>query len=102
MIDFEAWVIDVKRKSATHESGYSLVVEGSVKDPSAVNPGRVPKGLSAHDQVRLLRIGLEKLASSKESSIDAETKAVDSPVKKTYQRPANLPRKPLLSLKKRS
>lgn len=94
MIDFEAWKVDPAKRIATHESGYKLVIEGSLKDPSAVSPGRVPEGLTAHDQVKLLRMGLEALAN-------CEGAVAKKPVREAYQRPANLARKPLLTLKKR-
>ena len=61
----------------------------------------MPKEIGAHEQVRLLRLGLEALAGA--SGQDGElssSPSIRSLSNETYQRPANLPRKPLLSLKK--
>ena len=41
-MNFDAWTVDLKSSSATHESGFRIDVEGNPKDPSAVNPGRFP------------------------------------------------------------
>ncbi len=103
----EAWAVDLIRKTATHSSGYSLAAEGNLKDPSSVSPGRTPPGLSAHDQVRLLREGLEALANAAKGAPGNENSESSGPsvrklAKTTYQRPENLARKPLLTLKKRS
>jgi hypothetical protein len=107
MSDIEEWSVDLTRKTATHTSGYSLTVEGSLQDPSSVSPGRTPAGLSAHDQVRLLREGLDVLAkNAKDNPIEAASESSGPSIRKlaksTYQRPENLARKPLLTLKKRS
>jgi len=96
-----AWSVDLKMKTATHVSGFSLTIEGNPKDPSSVSPGRTPKEIGAHEQVRLLRLGLEALAdASGASGEDASGPSIRNVSKEAYQRPANLSRKPLLSLKK--
>jgi len=95
------WSVDLKSKTATHASGFSLTVEGNPKDPSSVSPGRTPKDIGAHEQVKLLRLGLEALAdASGPSGDDVSGPSIRKVSKEAYQRPANLPRKPLLSLKK--
>jgi len=96
-----AWSVDLKSKTATHASGFSLTVEGNPKDPSSVSPGRTPKDIGAHEQVKLLRLGLEALAGASGSSEESSSAPVIRHLnKESYQRPANLARKPLLSLKK--
>ena len=96
-----AWSVDLKTKTATHTSGFSLTIEGNPKDPSAVSPGRMPKEMGAHEQVKLLRLGLEALAgASGQAGGVFSGPDIRNLSKETYQRPANLPRKPLLSLKK--
>jgi len=97
----DSWSVDLKMKTATHVSGFSLTIEGNPKDPSSVSPGRMPKEIGAHEQVRLLRLGLEALAAaSGPGGGDATGPSIRKVSKEAYQRPANLPRKPLLSLKK--
>jgi len=63
-INFDDWEINLEAMSATHSSGFTLSVEGSVRNPSAVHPGPFPKHLSALEQVRLLRHGVEALAKA--------------------------------------
>jgi len=102
-MNFEDWTVDLKRCSATHVSGFMIEIEGSPRDPSAVHPGRCPAGISAMDQVRLLRFGLDALAQEAgRVATEREEESVRQMVKKSYQRPANQPRKPLLSLKKKN
>lgn len=103
-MDFEAWTVDLTTLSATHESGFSLSIEGHPKDPSNVNPGRFPAGLSGVEQARLLRHGIEALAKAAPAR-GAANKTVPykntKPKKPVYNRPANKPKRPVLSLKKR-
>lgn len=96
-MDFEAWTVDLKTLSATHASGFRLEVEGSPKDPSAVHPGKFPQGLSSIEQVRLVRTGVEALAGAAKVASAAKTKVI----KKAYVAPANRPKRPTLSLKKK-
>ncbi|AFU97611.1 hypothetical protein [Simiduia agarivorans] len=63
-MDFDDWKVGGDGRSASHPSGFTLTIEGNPKDPSAVNPGRFPPGLSAIEQVRLLRHGVEAIASA--------------------------------------
>ncbi len=95
-MDFSAWVVDLKTLTATHDSGFRLEIEGSPKDPSAVHPGKFPKGLSSIDQVRLVRTGVEALASEAKQTRTKSSTAI----KKTYVPPANKPKRDTLSLKK--
>ncbi len=95
-MDFSAWVVDLKTLTATHDSGFRLEIEGSPKDPSAVHPGKFPKGLSSIEQVRLVRTGVEALATEAKQA-RSKSPAV---VKKAYVPPANKPKRDTLSLKK--
>lgn len=67
-MDFHDWVADPEAGTATHASGFTLKVEGNPRDPSAVDPGKFPAGLSFAEQARLLRVGLEHLAKAADSS----------------------------------
>ncbi|WP_439133585.1 hypothetical protein [Pseudomaricurvus sp.] len=97
-MNLEAWTVDLKSLSATHESGFRLEIEGNPKDPSAVHPGKFPKGLTSIEQVRLVRLGVE--AITKEAKNSRSTRPV---VKKpAYIPPANKPKRATLSLKKKS
>jgi hypothetical protein len=92
-MNFEAWNVDLDTASAVHECGLRITVEGDPANPNGVNPGKFPEHLSAVEQARLLRCGLEaiqKAALSARSARSAEPKSV---VKHT-------PTRPLLSLKK--
>lgn len=91
-INFDDWEVNLEAMSATHSTGFTLSVEGSVRNPSAVHPGPFPKHLSALEQVRLLRYGVEALAKAAKNS--------PQPVSKPAPRPSDRPRKTLLKLKR--
>jgi hypothetical protein len=93
-MDFDAWTVDLKSLSATHDCGFRLEIEGSAKDPSAVHPGKFPAGLNGIEQARLVRTGVEALAK-------AASKKPAAPKKPAYKAPADKPKRPVLSLKKR-
>ncbi|GAB2190414.1 hypothetical protein [Sessilibacter sp. MAH2] len=118
-IDFEDWEIDLKNLSATHPCGFTISVEGSPRNPSVVHPGPFPKHLSALDQVRLLRHGVEAIAKASRDSGDVgnsrygnrrehQAKVVKKPSgnssnSNTGNRDnGNRAKKPLLSLKKKN
>lgn len=65
-IDYEAWEVDLPSGRALHASGFSVTVEGDVRDPSGVAPADYPPGLSYAEQARLLRCGMEALARAPE------------------------------------
>jgi len=94
-MNFDAWSVDLKTASATHESGFRIEIEGNPKDPSAVNPGRFPKELSGIEQVRLLRIGVEAIAKAAKSHHSAPP-AVPKPRVSQHK-----PTRPVLSLKRK-
>lgn len=111
-IDFEDWDVDLKKLSATHSCGFTLTVEGSVKNPSTVHPGPFPKHLSALDQVRLLRHGVEAISKAGRNDpnyreqnnrrYDRNTSTTKVVKKTSSTVNANRAKKPILSLKKKS
>ena len=94
-MDFTAWTVDLSTLSASHESGFTIEIEGNPKDPSSVSPGRFPAQLSGVEQARLLRHGMEAIAKAAAKNRPAK------PKKAAYVPPANKPKRPVLSLKKR-
>jgi hypothetical protein len=96
-MDFDAWTVDLKTLSATHSCGFRLEIEGSAKDPSAVHPGKFPGGISGIDQARLVRTGVEAIAKAPSQS-SARSAVAKKPA---YKAPANKPKRPVLSLKKK-
>ena len=106
-MDFTNWKVDLNALSATHSSGFSLTIEGSPADPIAVNPGRFPDGLSAVEQARLLRMGLEALAKeAKDKPVKGYSASPSGSAsvskKPAYVAPANKPKRAKLSLKKKA
>ena len=97
-MDFTAWKVDLSTLSASHASGFKIEIEGNPKDPSGVSPGRFPPELSGVDQARLLRHGIEAIASA---AATAKAKPKPTAKKPVYIPPANKPKRPVLSLKKR-
>lgn len=97
-IDFDDWDVNLKALSAVHSSGFTLSVEGSARNPSAVHPGPFPKHLSSLEQVRLLRHGVEAIAKAgKSEAPKAPPKVVSKPAFKS-----NRPKKSLLTLKRKT
>lgn len=60
-MDFDAWNVDLKSKSAFHITGFRIVVEGDPLHPMGVIPSHFPDGLNAIDQAKLLRSGMKAL-----------------------------------------
>lgn len=67
-MDFNAWDVDLESATAVHISGFKITVEGDVKDPMGVHPGKFPEALEALEQARLLRSGLEAIVSQAQKS----------------------------------
>lgn len=63
-MDFEAWKVDLKTKTAYHETGCRITVEGSPKHPVGVIPTHFPAGLSAVEEARLLRCGMKAIVNT--------------------------------------
>lgn len=110
-IDFDAWQTDVENGRAVHASGFSLSVEGDVRNPSSVAPADYPQGLSYADQARLLRCGMQALASApsdgarvnghsqKPTQLKTRARRAEEDAKLFAQR-KDRPERPRLSLKK--
>lgn len=108
-IDFDTWEIDTEAGRAVHPCGFNLVVEGDLRNPSGVTPADYPEGMSYADQARLLRCGMQALASASNGS--AASRSRTGPVVNSRARKAeesarlfaerkDRPQRPKLSLKK--
>ena len=60
-MDFEAWNVDLKTKSAFHVTGFRISIEGNPLQPMGVLPSHFPEGLTAVEQARLLRCGMKAI-----------------------------------------
>lgn len=75
-MDFDAWNVDLKTKSAFHITGFRIVVEGNPVQPMGVIPSHFPDGMSAVDQARLLRCGIKALIrEARNATYQAQKKA---------------------------
>ena len=61
-MDFKAWNVDLKVKSAYHVSGFKIVIEGDPRQPMGVYPSNFPEDLTAFEQAKLLRCGMEAIS----------------------------------------
>jgi len=61
-MDYKAWNVDLKAKSAYHVSGFKIVVEGDLSQPMGVFPSNFPNELTAFEQAKLLRSGMEAVS----------------------------------------
>lgn len=66
-MNFGTWTVDLTSSSAIHPSGFKVVVEGDPGNPMGVHPGKFPDGLTALQQARLLRCGLEAIINQAQS-----------------------------------
>lgn len=62
-MDFEAWKVDLNSKSAFHETGCRITVEGNPRQPMGVLPTNFPAGLTAVEEARLLRCGMKAIVN---------------------------------------
>lgn len=106
-IDYDAWEVDIPNGRARHASGFTVTVEGDVRDPSAVAPADYPAGLSYAEQARLLRYGMEALASAPEGQGRSQRVPQQTSRARQAEEKARLfaerkdrPERPRLSLKK--
>ncbi|MFT7562118.1 MAG: hypothetical protein ACI93R_004052 [Flavobacteriales bacterium] len=91
------WTL-IAAKEITHDNGHKIsLADGSWKEPYDINIKMKP-GLSAFEQARLVREGLEFAAAQSYSNRSSERRppVVDKTPKKKH-----VPTRPLLSLKKR-
>ncbi|MBU2884700.1 hypothetical protein KO507_02860 [Gilvimarinus agarilyticus] len=112
-MDFEQWQVDINAGEARHECGLIIRVEGDPANPSSVDPNNFPKSLSFVDQARLLRCGMEALASAAQSggyrsSTGPSPTRVKSKTAQSLEEKARLfaenpdkPKRAVLSLKRR-
>lgn len=97
----EDWNVDLIEKVAKHVSGFSLRFEGNPKDPSAIHPGPFPQSLSALDQVRLLRLAMEAIASARQGDTPKPKVEPVKPLSVQEKMADYTPKRPVLSLKKK-
>lgn len=102
MTNINGWSIAPNGRKAQHESGFTVEVEGNPADPHSVNPGKFPQGLSAIEQVRLLRMGVEAIAQVAKQGNGMGRKPQAASRRPVYTPPANKPARAKLSLKKKS
>jgi len=106
-MNFDDWTVDMTNNSLTHANGFTIRFEGDPKDPSDIYPEKFPEGLSAINQARLLRAGLEFLARFARTAVwqpaqpikSEAVKAREELARQFAERP-NKPQRPVLSLKK--
>lgn len=98
-VNFDAWTVSADGLSARHSNGFIVQVEGNPRDPDSVNPGRFPDGLSAIDQVRLLRLGVEAIARAAKSNPAPRRAPPPAPVARP--KPAGSSGRPVLSMKRK-
>lgn len=96
-MNFESWNVDLDAATAVHACGFKLGVEGDLRNPTGVNPGKFPDGLSPVDQARLLRCGLEAIMNAATSRLQAAKQEILVEKWAKYK-----PSRPVLSLRKKA
>ena len=99
-MNFETWTVDLASASAVHPSGFKVVVEGDPCNPMGVHPGKFPEGLTAVQQARLLRCGLEAIMKQAQNQGWQQDKSRFAERTQPAKPPAHKPTRPILSLKK--
>lgn len=99
-MNFEAWTVDLPSSSAIHSTGFKVAVEGDPKNPSGVHPGKFPEGLTAVEQARLLRCGLEAIVKQAQNQGLRQDQSRFAERVQPATAPAYKPSRPVLSLKK--
>lgn len=94
-MDYDSWSIDLNTATAVHATGFKVIVEGNPNNPTSIVPGQPPEGLSAVEQARLLRCGLQAI-------IDASQRKPKIEIRKRLKKhtAARHPNRPVLSLKR--
>ncbi len=100
-MNFESWNVDLETLTAIHPSGAKVVAEGDPVNPDGVHPSCFPEDISAMEQVRLVRCGLEAIAKSARIS-NKENTRLKQEEKRATARAAHTPTRPVLSLKKKA
>lgn len=99
-MNFETWTVDLTSSSAVHPSGFKVVVEGDPANPMGVHPGKFPDGLTAVQQARLLRCGLEAIMNQAQNQGWKQDKSRFAERAQAAPLVTNKPTRPILSLKK--
>ena len=99
-MNFDTWAVDLDSASAVHPSGFKVAVEGDLCNPSAVHPGKFPEGLTAVEQARLLRCGMEAIINMAQSKNWRQDRTRFSQRVAEPAAPAYKPTRTVLSLKK--
>lgn len=94
-MDYESWSVNIDNLTAVHSTGFTITVEGNPRHPTAVDPGAFPQFLSAVEQVRLLRCGLEAIAQAAPTRSKYTERRQEA-----AQLAAHKPKRPVLSLKR--
>lgn len=96
-MNYESWDVDLGTASAVHPSGFKLTVDGDPANPMGVHPGKFPDGLTAIEQARLLRCGLEAMQKAASTNdVRQARERFQEQVRK------HKPTRPILSLKKKA
>ena len=97
-MDYDSWHVDIEEATVRHPSGFRIVIEGDLADPSGISPTNFPAGLSAAEQARLLRCGMQALTrAAKANPVRRPPPAVATTVRPKFK---NKPERPVLSLKR--
>lgn len=99
-MNFETWTVDLASSSAIHPSGFKVVVEGDPRNPMGVHPGKFPEGMTAVQQARLLRCGLEAIMNQAQNEGWRQDKSRFAERVQPAAAPVHKPTRPILSLKK--
>lgn len=94
-MNYESWRVDLESATAVHNCGFELGVEGDPSNPSGVHPGKFPEGLSAIEQARLLRCGLEAIIKAAAAKVKEARQAAFAQTIAQHK-----PKRPVLSLRK--
>lgn len=96
-MDFDSWHVDIAEATVRHPSGFRIVVEGNLADPSGISPSHFPDGLTAAEQARLVRCGMQALMKAARNSPARRPRTPVAPPKPQFK---NKPDRPVLSLKR--
>lgn len=96
-MDFDSWHVDIAEATVRHPSGFRIVVEGNLTDPSGISPSNFPDGLTAAEQARLVRCGMQALMKAARNGSVRRPRATATPPKPQFK---NKTSRPVLSLKR--
>lgn len=99
-MNFETWTVDLASSSAVHPCGFKVVVEGDPRNPMGVHPGKFPEGMTAIQQARLLRCGLEAIMNLAQNQGWRQDQSRFAERVQPAAAPPRKPTRPILSLKK--